>query len=127
MFAAFSVDRWREDGGVLRVSQRQARCSCREEQILNVEEALSKLVPVLISSCMEVPVCVCVGGAAWRNTQASSPMWISSCVWVLACWESYVEKLPHAGSSCINQPLCGLAPAGRSPCVGELLHGGVTE
>lgn len=63
MFAAFSVGRWREDGGgVLRLSQRQARCSCREEQILNVEEALSKLVPVLISSCMEVPLCVCVGG-----------------------------------------------------------------
>lgn len=72
-------------------------------------------------------MCVLGGVAAWRNTQASSPMWISSCVWVLACWESYVEKLPHAGSSCINQPLCELAPAGRSPCVGELLHGGVTE
>lgn len=68
MFAAFSVDSWREDGGVLRVSQKQARCSCREEQILNVEEALSKLVPVLVSSCMGVPLCVCVGGALRGGT-----------------------------------------------------------
>lgn len=124
MFAAFSMGRWREDQGVLRLSQRQAWCSCREEQILNAEEALSKLVPMLISSCMEVPLC---GSLCGGTPKRSSPMRISSCVWVLACWESYVEKLPHVGSSCINQPLCGLAPAGRSPCVGELLHGGVTE
>ena len=63
MFAAFSMGRWREDRGVLRLSERQAPCSCREEQILNVEEALSKLVSVLISSCTEVPLCgeACVG------------------------------------------------------------------
>lgn len=76
MFAAFSVDRWREDGGVLRVSQRQARCSCREEQILNVEEALSKLVPVLISSCMEVPLCVCVGGGGCVEEHPSKQSYV---------------------------------------------------
>lgn len=76
MFAAFSVGRWREGGGVLRVSQRQARCSFREEQILNVEEALSKLVPVLISCCMEVPLCVCVGGGGCVEEHPSKQSYV---------------------------------------------------